>query len=137
MPRSVPDNELMDKQQAKDRKSASGPAKRRPRPKAQSKPDARSGPGATVRKKTAAKSSGKPADAASAKRKQAKTSKPRAAPAPAVASGEPLPPAPDAKRIEEDTRANRGLGGLLRRLRLSWGERKLKQAAQATSSRKK
>jgi hypothetical protein len=135
MPRSAPDNEVMEKQQARDRKPAAKAAKPRPKRKA----DARRQSEAVPKSGIKAKAVSKPPKKSSAQggRKRPSAAKSKAAPAPAVASGEPLPPAPDAKRIEDDVRANRGLGGLFRRFRLGWGERKLKRAADAASGRKK
>jgi hypothetical protein len=135
MPRSVPDNDMMEKQQAGDRKPASKAAKPRPKRKTDAKRQSESAPKSGIKAKAVSKHSNK--SSAPAGRKRRSAVKAKAAPAPAIASDEPLPPAPDAKSIAEDTRANRGLGRLFRRFRLNWGERKLKRAADIASGRKK
>lgn len=119
MPRSVPDDEVMKKQQATDRKAA---PKRKPATKSKS----------AAKKAQPAKAPAPKAQAARQKRKDA-TKANKELKRQARTQAEPVES--PAKEVESDVRANRGLGAIFRFFRRSRGEKSLKRAAGSQARR--
>jgi hypothetical protein len=150
MPRSVPDNDVMEKQQAADRK----PARKSTKSKAKAKPEqdskamkvakaakakatASSTTISRAKAKGASSAPGKktaPRKATSDRGRQAKTANEELR---KQAQSAERPKETSAQVIESDVRANRGLGRLFGFFRRSRGRRKLEQPADTALGKKK